>query len=290
MDDILSDVPHPFDADTAVVSYGPGRYGATVTDRWALLGPDGGFANGGYALAICLQAIAAQSPHPHPVAVSATYLSPVRFGAAEVLVETVRIGRRFSVAAARLVQHDTERVRVVATFGDLAALSGRTEVRNRPPALPPPEECLGIATREQVPGFTLADRVEFRYVELPGWRTGAPAGRLTDEFWMRFAPDAGGARRDADAVALAAMVDMATPPVIDLGEHGSTTLELSVHVRGLPASGWLACRASTRHVIDGLHDEDFEIWDATGRLVAQSRQLALLPSPRTGGATEPAHS
>jgi len=32
------------------------------------------------------------------------------------------------------------------------------------------------------------------------------------------------------------------------------------------------------------HEEDFEIRDATGRIVAQSRQLALLP-PSTGAAS-----
>jgi hypothetical protein len=37
---------------------------------------------------------------------------------------------------------------------------------------------------------------------------------------------------------------------------------------------------STRFVIDGYQEEDVEIWDSAGRPVAQSRQLALLPSPR----------
>jgi hypothetical protein len=31
------------------------------------------------------------------------------------------------------------------------------------------------------------------------------------------------------------------------------------------------------HMIGGYHDEDFEIWDSAGQLVAQARQLALLP-------------
>lgn len=271
---------HDFDIDTAVTPLGDGQYGAEVSDRWGLLGAGGGFANGGYALAICLRALRAESVHPDPVAVSATYLSRVRFGPARLEVEPIRSGRRVSALAGRLVQDGKERVRVVASFADLTAASGRTEVRNAPPDLPPPAECLALATRTDVPGFSLADRLEFRYVELPGWRRGAPAGQLSDQFWMRLAPDETGSVRDPDTLSIAAMVDMATPPVIDLGEAGSTTIELTVHVRGVPAPGWLACRVSTRHVIDGLHDEDFEIWDSTGRLVAQSRQLALLATRR----------
>ena len=48
------------------------------------------------------------------------------------------------------------------------------------------------------------------------------------------------------------------------------------NVRARPKSTWLACRATTRYVAGGYHEEDFEIWDETGGLVAQSRQLALL--------------
>jgi acyl-CoA thioesterase len=268
---------HPFDADTAVTDAGGGRYLATVSDRWSLVG---GHANGGYGLAICLQALRAQAAYPDPIAVSATYLRRLVPGPAEVLVEPIRSGRRLSVAEARLVQDGKEKLRVVANFADLEAASGRTDMRNCAPKLPPPEECLELASHEQLPALTLAARLEYRYPDLPGWRSGAPAGRLDEEFWMRLAPDPAAGVRDADTLALAVLVDMASPPVLDLGEFGSTTIELTVYVRGRPAPGWLACRASTRHVIDGYHDEDFEIWDATGQLVAQSRQLALLPRPR----------
>ena len=268
---------HPFDADTAVIDAGAGRYAATVSDRWSLVA---GHANGGYGLAICLQALRAQAAYPDPIAVSATYLRRLEPGPAEVLVEPIRTGRRLSVAEGRLMQDGKEKLRVVANFADLEAASGRTDLRNCAPALPPPEECVELASHVDMPALTLAERLEYRYPDLPGWRAGTPGARLEERFWMRLAADPQAGPRDADTLALAVLVDMASPPVLDLGEFGSTTIELTVHVRGRPAPGWLACRASTRHIIDGYHDEDFEIWDSTGHLVAQSRQLALLPRAR----------
>jgi acyl-CoA thioesterase len=90
--------------------------------------------------------------------------------------------------------------------------------------------------------------------------------------WLRFKDG-----RDADSLALAMLVDAAWPAVMEIGAAGSVTVEMTVHVRARPVPGWLACRVSTRYVIGGYHEEDFEIWDAAGTLVAQSRQLALLP-------------
>lgn len=265
---------HPFDADTAVEPRGDGRYAATVTGRWSL---PAGHANGGYALAICLSALRAESPYPDPVATTGHYLRRVEPGPAELVVETIRQGRRIWVGEVRLVQNGAERVRVIANFADIAAAEGRTELRNSAPDLPPPGECVELSSRTAPPALTLAERLEFRYPKLPGWRSGEPRGELEEEFWMRFAPDESGRVREPDTLAAAVLVDMAAPPVMDIGEYTSTTIELTVHVRGVPAPGWLACRASTRHLVDGYHDEDFEIWDSQGRLVAQSRQLLLLP-------------
>jgi acyl-CoA thioesterase len=51
---------------------------------------------------------------------------------------------------------------------------------------------------------------------------------------------------------------------------------LSIYLRARPEPGWLACRAVSRYVADGYHEEDFEIWDSAGTLVAQSRQLCMI--------------
>ncbi len=75
---------------------------------------------------------------------------------------------------------------------------------------------------------------------------------------------------------LAFVVDCATPVVAELGRRTSSTVQLTVHLREHPAPGPLACRVRTRHLAHGLHEEDFDVWDSTGVLCAQSRQLALL--------------
>src|SRR6185436_5946367 len=107
---------------------------------------------------------------------------------------------------------------------------------------------------------------------MPGWTNGKPSGDPSAVFWMRFRDG-----RPADTLSLAMLVDAAWPAVLEIGAAGSVTVQLTVHVRARPAPGWLACRVSTRYVTKGYHEEDFEIWDTTGTLVAQSRQLAVLP-------------
>jgi acyl-CoA thioesterase len=248
-----------FDADTHVERTADSTYAATLTDRWNALG---GVPNGGYLLATALRALQAELPHPDPVVASATYLRPGRTGPATIATEVARTGRRVGTGEARLSQDGKEIIRVVATFSDLGQSNGRTLVRSRPPELPPPEQTREVTA--DLPGVTITDRFEYR---AGGGRTGEP----DIAFWMRFREG-----RDPDPIALAAMVDAAAPAVLELGVPGSATIELTVHVRARPAPGWVACRAVTNHVIGGYHEEDFEIWDSSGALVAQSRQFALL--------------
>ena len=54
---------------------------------------------------------------------------------------------------------------------------------------------------------------------------------------------------------------------------------MTVHFRARPAPGWLRFRFSTRFAFGGHLDEDGELWDSSGQLVAQSRQLAVLSQP-----------
>jgi len=86
--------------------------------------------------------------------------------------------------------------------------------------------------------------------------------------------------RNLDIVTLVQAVD-AFPPTsfnANLPVTWTPTVELTAHVRRHACDGWLACAFSTRNIAGGYLETDGEIWDEAGSLVAQSRQLQLVPS------------
>jgi hypothetical protein len=71
----------------------------------------------------------------------------------------------------------------------------------------------------------------------------------------------------------------AFPPAVfhlELPAGWVPTLEMTVHVRDLPAPGPLTGLFRTRYVTNGLFEEDGQLWDSDGRLVALSRQMGLV--------------
>ena len=266
---------HPFDIDTRVRPTGtPGRFEAGFSPRCKALG---GVINGGYAAAVSLSALRAALPHPDPLVVSTFFLRRGRPGPIEVHTEVANRGRRISTGQARILADGTEIVRTTASFTDRTGAAGICAELSAMPDLPPPGECLDPLADAPMPEVTITEQVEFRYPVRPGWFGGSPSSVPHAEFWIAFA---GG--RDADPMSLPLLVDAAAPVVLELGVAGSATVELNTHVRRWPAPGWLACRVATHHVADGYHEEDFELWDSRGHLVAQARQLAavLRPAPR----------
>ena len=91
--------------------------------------------------------------------------------------------------------------------------------------------------------------------------------------WVRFADE-----REPDPLALVTFADVLPQTTFATGRFGwAPTVQLQVLVRALPAPGWCLVEARGGTLAGGWHDEDYLIWDSTGRLVAQSRQLARAP-------------
>lgn len=259
-----------FGRDTAVVPLGDGRYGAAICDNWDI----GGKANGGYMLAIAARAMVQETGRPDPVTITAHFLNPGARGPVELGVRTVKHGKRFAVATATLAAAGMPLLQVLGTFGELpAGTDGFERIEAAPPVISPPEDCV---RQEPGPGVPrIYGSIDLRLDPSDaGFLRGRPSGLLRTRGWFRLPGN-----EPMDSLALLLAVDAFPPTAFNgrLPVAWTPTVELTAHLRGRPAPGWLCACFTTRFVSAGFLEEDGEIWDSTGRLVAQSRQLALLP-------------
>ncbi len=275
---------YELDRGIAVVHTAAGEYAADLDAGWVV----GGGLNGGYLLAVLGNAIRSElnGGQPDPVSVTAYYLRPSVPGPAVVRVRVVRAGGRRSTVAASLFQQEdgieVERITALAVFGHLNQLTPAQVQREiPPPELPPREDCVPAlhAPADFIEVAPLLQRFGTRLdPACVGWAVGEPSGNGVIQGWFKLADD-----RPLDPIALLVAVDALPPVTFDLGLPGwAPTLELTAHVRARPAPGWAIVRHATRNVSGGYFEEDCEVWDSHGHLVAQSRQLALLPRPPGG--------
>ena len=149
-------------------------------------------------------------------------------------------------------------MRLLGTFGHQTE-NGPTIVTGAPPELPPLDEC--VVPRGATDDFppVLFDRLAVRLRPGDdGFRLGEPTGRAEIAGWFAF-PDG----QQIDAVALLFVADAFPPPVFNtaLPVAWVPTLELTVHVRGVPSPGPLRCVYRSRFIQGGLVEEDAEMWD-----------------------------
>jgi len=257
-----------FSGATAVTTTGEGRWSGEIAPGWDIAGN----ADGGYLAAIAARAAALAVDRPDPVTVTAHFLAPGRPGPIELATTPIKAGRRFATVGATMTSGATPVLALLGSFGDLSDRPGLERVDAEPPSLPSPEECVALEPTDTFPP-PFVGKVELRLDPGLG-EIGSGPGRPRVAGWFRL--------RDGepiDTLSLLVAVDAFPPTVFfaDLPVAWVPTIELTTHVRARPAPGWLACAFTTRFITGGFLEEDGEVWDSTGRLVAQSRQLALLP-------------
>ncbi|MFZ6003253.1 MAG: thioesterase family protein [Actinomycetota bacterium] len=256
----------------------PGTYRAAVAPGWDI----GGNANGGYLLSIASRAMAHAAERPDPVTLTAHYLSPGKPGALRIETELVKAGKRFAtVRAVMRDPNDKVVIAVLGTFGDLdpsAAADTPTSVHSPPPDLPPIDECTPMRRVAMSDGSGPPDFMHNIELALhpddAGFMVGERSGTARMSGWFKLRH-----HETVDTIGLLTAVDSFPPTIFNLGLPVGwvPTVELTAHVRARPAPGSLRCTFTTRFVTGGFLEEDGEVWDSTGTLVAQSRQLALLP-------------
>ncbi len=266
-------MPTEWDTHTELTAVGDGAFDVELDPGWMV----GGGVNGGYLVGLVGKAIAETLPiKPHSLSMSAYYLSASPPGPACIQTRLLREGGTVATVAADLTQGSDTRLTVLATYGDLTLLPQQVETTAVEPVLPPPQECIpgSVAPEEMRLIAPIMDRFDMRFdPACVGWAVGAPSGKGHIQAWFRLADG-----HEVDPIGLLMVCDALPPVTFDLGRPGwAPTLELTVHVRAVPEPGWLKVSHRTRNVAGGMFEEDCEVWDSAGRLVAQSRQLAMQP-------------
>jgi acyl-coenzyme A thioesterase PaaI-like protein len=255
-----------FDEATQAIRIDDVTYDVCLDGEYSIAGA----LHGGYLMAVVLRAVVDTSPHAHPVSTSAHFLRTPRPGPARVLLEQLKSGRTATVTRATLVQDGVPTIDTLVTSATLGEVTPAFQDETRP-GMPPIDDCARLP--DPGPEFKMPFNTQVELLFDPatvGWAAGKPSGRPEMRAYFQMAEP-----QDPDPYVLAVAVDALPPVVFSTGAWGwAPTVELTWHLRALPAPGRLTLLAGGRLVSDGWFDEEVEVWDSAGRLVAQSRQLA----------------
>ncbi|MGB3411550.1 MAG: thioesterase family protein [Microthrixaceae bacterium] len=269
-----------FAEQTSIKRIDDGRYSAMVDGSWWIIaGP-----NGGYVAAIVLRAIVAEvaDPNRRPRSITLQYLRPPVEGEVQVEVTIERAGRSVTNVTARLTQEGRTLVLAMASLGvDREAPTSFDES----PGLPLMPDGSRVPAVSEVPAvevdpsrdIPMRQHYDLRWVlghrpfsgDLPVDATARSGG------WIRPAED-----EPIDEVVLAAMSDAWMPPIFSrIAEPLAVpTIDLTIHFRGLPTDPLDYCFALFDSPLarDGYLVEHGRIYSSDGRLLIESRQLAVV--------------
>ena len=212
-----------------------------------------------------------------PVAISSDYLAAPDPAAVDIVVTLRKRGRTVSVVSADVVQNGRT---MVASSVTLARPDSGTPHHSAPAILDgvpltPPDDGISVGGSPVGDVMHLGPAVD---VVLDAATFPIVRGEKGDPVVRGWARPKGG-EPDVDFAVL--VCDVSPPVVMNLAMFGwAPTVQLTTYVRRHPAPGWLRFAATSIEVGPGMFEEDHLVVDSTGIVVAQSRQLALIPQGR----------
>ena len=260
-----------FETTTAVEPLGEGRFRAQLhADWWVVRGP-----HGGYLAATILRALTGSLNDPdRPIRSFTThFMAAPAAGPMDIVTRLERAGRSMTFMTARAEQEGKPIATALAAFStDWKGLefdnAPMPEAASLEDAFPNPVEGEGI------PAFLGNFDMRWALGERPF--TGAAAAVVGG--WMKMREPV-----VADEHVVACLLDAWAPAVFPVTTTPlvAPTIDLTMHFRSpLPLPNateddFYLGRFSSSLGRDGFFEEDGAIWTADGKLIAQSRQLAL---------------
>ncbi len=254
-----------FDNDMQVKPLSNGLVSGEVSDGFLV----NGVPNGGYMMALLTQALQTQSKNQSVVNISTNFFRPNKIKEIVFAPEIMANSSQFERYSVKAMQDGKETMRAMVTLMQDYPLGQQTRYEIEPKTILPREKCQRMLA---FPGYSIFKNVHvLMQPESLGWIQGSPSHRSEHRGWLRLADE-----RPWDVQSILLAADAFPPPV--LATEGMVawvpTIEMSVQIRKIPSSRWLRCVFYSNYITDGLVEEDGEIWDDEGNLVAISRQLA----------------
>ncbi|MEV6388504.1 thioesterase family protein [Nocardia xishanensis] len=262
---------------------GVGRYAGVIDDIWTI----GEKVHGGTMVAASAAAatrwLRASDPtltEMAPISASSDFLGAPEPGEVEYEVHIRKVGRQICLADTTLSQNGRAMVRTAFTFGHLDDMDPLHAPEHSDMPAEPAADAIGYEGSPMGKIVHVAKGADLyldrKWAKFLEGAQGEPRLRL----WMR---PFDGDQRDADVSMYFAMMaaDMSPPVPANLGQFGwAPTVQMTTYLRRRPAPGWLRVIATSHEVGGRMFDEDQLVLDSTGAVVAQSRQLALIPQRR----------
>jgi acyl-CoA thioesterase len=265
-----------FDEDTGLTLVSPGAFEGRNDPSWRIIRG----ANGGHLAAVVLRGMMLHLDNPErtPRSLTVHFLRVPKEEPFTVETNVEREGRTMSTMTARYVQDGKLIAFGVAAFSVERTGPDFSEIEM--PIVPRPEDLERIPDRDD---FPFGQHFDIRRALGP--ETPDPDNRAETGVWIRLREP-----RVADHLVVTQLMDAWAPSVfVKLAQGGGgagvPTIDMTFYYREmLPLEGakpddWYLGVFRTQTSRGGFIEEDGWLWSRQGRLVAQSRQLALLMTP-----------
>ncbi len=255
---------HLFDNDIACPGNESFKFNTVITENWSI----NGVPNGGYLMAILANVMLSQTDKKMAQIITANYLSRCIPGKATLSVEKIALSKQYERLQVSLFQAGVERIRSIGTLSNKKVDGAYCKYEGPVPEMSAFEDCIPLP----VTPHTLYDQLDIRLdPDSTGWMTGTLSDKSEHKGWVKFRDE-----RQFDPPAIALIADAFPPPIFATQGIFAwvPTIEFSVNIRNLPKTMWLKCVFRTRFISGGLLEEDGEIWDTSGQIIAISRQIA----------------
>ena len=240
----------------------------------------GNTPHGGYLLALMNKALSSVLTHPNSINSNVYFLDRTEPKPAELHVEVIRTSRGSSMGQVRLMQNGKLTCLFSALCSDFQYMKGHSGLET------PLPEIMNSVPENQ---FKVMNYENFKAGSTPSFIQQLEMSVHPDHAWWdrdismdvaearcsAFLELKGGA---ADTFVLSYLSDI-LPPVVQ-NKYGSLgwvpTLTLTCNIRQLPKTNRLFIDGLAKDISNGYFEQDCNIWDMDGNLVATSRQLAKI--------------